>query len=50
MVSDHWSRLPSFFRIYFDMLYLAEQRGGFSKVDIGFRNFGYDFLGVGGDV
>jgi hypothetical protein len=25
-------------------------RGVFSKVFLGFRNFGYDFLGVGGDV
>ena len=32
------------------MLYLGRQRGVFSKFVLGFRNFGYDFCGVGGDV
>ena len=29
------------------MLYLGGQSEVFSKVVLGFRNFGYDFLGVG---
>ena len=32
------------------MLYLGKQRGVFSKVVLGLRNFGYDFWGIGGDV
>ena len=32
------------------MLYLGAQKGVFSKVVLGFRNFGYDFWGVGGYV
>jgi hypothetical protein len=32
------------------MLYLGGKKGVFSKVVLGFRIFGYDFWGVGGDV
>ena len=32
------------------MLYLASKKGGFSIVVLEFRNFEYDFSGVGGDV
>ena len=30
-------------------LRLGKVKGGFSKVDLGFQNFVYDFGGVGGD-
>ena len=32
------------------MLYLDGQREVFSKIVVGFQNFGYDFCGVWGDV